>query len=140
MTVFTFDEATVSDLHKDARGWRPREYFWADWNEASDEQKQVIWDGLCRELTFEMECEKAQKERALRAFEARINVAINHGAKTMEDAVRWVLQAEDFSEFDLQYGADYVAFCFGLDYDHPYKAEVKLVIEELLKEMEINED
>lgn len=136
MSIYTFDENTVSDLHKDARGWRPREHFWADWNEASNEQKQVIWDGLCRELTWEMEREEALKERALRAFEARINGAIGHGAKTMEDAVRWVLQAEDFSEFDLRYGADYVAFRFGLDYDHQYKAEVEVAVKELLKEME----
>ena len=40
--MYTFDEQTLSDLHKDARGSRPRsDLFWDAWNEADNDGKQA---------------------------------------------------------------------------------------------------
>ena len=45
-SMYTFDEQTLSDLHKDARGSRPRsDWFWDAWNQADNDGKQAIWDG-----------------------------------------------------------------------------------------------
>ena len=42
-----FDANTLSDLHKDAYGFRPRsEEFWNAWDSADDDGKQRIWDDL----------------------------------------------------------------------------------------------
>ena len=49
--MYTFDENTLSDLHKDARGSRPRsDFFWDTWNQADNDGKQAIWDGLVDEM------------------------------------------------------------------------------------------
>ena len=57
--MFTFDEQTVSDLHKDARGFRPHAAFIEGWNQSDDENKQAIWNGLLRELERQEEWETA---------------------------------------------------------------------------------
>jgi len=44
--MFTFDEISVSDLHKDAYGKRPSESWWYGWAHATDEQKQLMWDHM----------------------------------------------------------------------------------------------
>lgn len=44
----TFDESIVSALHKDAYGYRPREWFWEQWDSYSHEEKQIVWDNLLR--------------------------------------------------------------------------------------------
>ena len=41
--MFTFDDQTVSDLHKDARGFRPHAAFMEGWNSSDDENKQDDW-------------------------------------------------------------------------------------------------
>ena len=49
--MYTFSEELLSDLHKDARGFRPRsEWFWNNWNTSNDDGKQAIWDNLVEEL------------------------------------------------------------------------------------------
>ena len=59
--MYDFDEQTLSDLHKDARGFRPRgEFFWSNWTAADADGKQAIWDGLIRELD-QVQAEEAQR-------------------------------------------------------------------------------
>ncbi len=95
--MYTFDEQTLSDLHKDARGFRPRsESFWNVWKEASDAGKQSIWDGLIDELTTSMEEEKKCEERAVVTFLAELKIFIDAGAKDRETALRWMASDETF--------------------------------------------
>lgn len=47
---YTFDERSVSDLHKDAFGFRPGEYWWREWQAASMDEKQQLWDDLIAAL------------------------------------------------------------------------------------------
>jgi len=44
--MFTFDEISVSDLHKDAYGKRPSESWLYGWAHATDELKQMMWDHM----------------------------------------------------------------------------------------------
>jgi hypothetical protein len=55
--TYTFDEDTVSDLHKDAYGFRPGANFWSAWAAFNGDQKQVLWDSMLgtRERTLELE-------------------------------------------------------------------------------------
>jgi hypothetical protein len=126
--MYTFDENIVSDLHKDARGFRPSEYFWEEWSQCGDDTRQAIWDGLLVELDEELVCEAKAKAIALSVFNARMDEAFELGAPSNEDAIRWILEGEKFSKYDLAYGADYVAWHFGLDYNNPYKADIKSAI------------
>lgn len=49
---YTFDERCVSDLHKDAFGFRPNHDFWREWELSDNDGKQVIWDSLIEVLRF----------------------------------------------------------------------------------------
>jgi hypothetical protein len=118
--MYTFDESILSDLHKDARGYRPREPFIEMWQELSDADKQDVWDMLIQEMAEANDLEQAQQRENLEKFEHYIkqfkmcSPDIDDG-----DAIRWILQTENFSTNDYLYGADYVAYHFGLAYDNP---------------------
>lgn len=131
MTTYTFDENIVSDLHKDARGFRPSQLWWEGWIFSTDDRKQVIWDSLLVELEGTMTEDARREAAALEAFEALIAKNIELGASDKATAIRWILEAEDMGEFDLAYGADYVAYTFSLSYSNPYKAEIQAVIDEM---------
>ena len=113
--MYTFDEQTLSDLHKDARGSRPRsDLFWDAWKEADNDGKQAIWDGLIKEMEDRQSEELAAECLALANFEARIAEYVTLGASDRETAIRWILQAEGL---DNEYDAGYICYCLGLSYD-----------------------
>jgi predicted Fe-S protein YdhL (DUF1289 family) len=117
MTVYTFDESIVSDLHKDAFGCRPREYFWAEWNNSADAEKQVIWDDLLESLERANEWARAEQAAAVKQFERRIELLMNMGASTRETAIRWIIESMNLSENDKLYGGSYICFELGLPYN-----------------------
>ena len=95
--MYDFDEQTLSDLHKDARGFRPRsELFWATWATQDADGKQAIWDGLIRELD-QAQAEEAQREKeALAEFKSQITAVIAAGAGNRITALRWITSTETF--------------------------------------------
>lgn len=131
MTAYTFDERIVSDLHKDARGFRPSELWWESWILATDQRKQRIWDDLCKELSEEMDRERQAEARAALALTERLEQMYELGAKSEVQALKWIMQAEEFDDYDLQYGPSYFCFHFGL----PYSAEKEFPIKEVINEM-----
>ena len=126
--AYTYDENIVSDLHKDARGYRPREMWWSEWNNGSDDDRQYIWDNLCRELEEEIRREQFLQEEAARAFEKRILDTQVMGAIDEDTAIRWILQSMDLDEYDIQYGADYILWEFGLSYSHPRRDQIDRIM------------
>ena len=50
---YTFDNATFSDLHKEAFGFRPDSGDQQIWDCSSDDDKQEWWDDMCNEITTE---------------------------------------------------------------------------------------
>ena len=105
---YTFDENCVSDLHKDAYGYRPRQWFWADWVAADNDGKQRMWDELIADAKTAFEQEKAAEQQAIVACEARIQQIMDLVAgSTRADAIRFLDDAHDtrgdisFLEFHL---------------------------------------
>jgi len=95
-TQYTFDENTVSDLHKDAYGYRPRGDFWSFWTDASDETKQLIWDELIEDLGRSIQDEKSAQQTAIAATEVRIKSIMDMVAgSTRADAIRFLDDAHD---------------------------------------------
>ena len=90
--MYTFDENTVSDLHKDARGFRPTEAFWNAWNFQDDEGKQAAWNTLLLDLEDTLERERLQKIENLANFELEIAITIAAGASDRKTALRWITQ------------------------------------------------
>lgn len=129
--AYTFDENIVSDLHKDARGYRPREMWWAEWNNGSDDDRQSIWDDLCRELEEEIRREQFLQEEAARAFEKRILDTQVLGAIDEDTAIRWIVQSMNLDEYDILYGANYVLWEFGLSYSRPRRDQIDRIMKTL---------
>ena len=94
--MYTFDDQTVSDLHKDARGFRPHAAFMEGWAQSDDDNKQAIWDGLIRELDIVQAEEAHAAEVAIADFEATVGETIEAGAGDRENALRWMAMEETF--------------------------------------------
>ena len=95
--MYTFDEQTLSDLHKDARGFRPRsETFWNAWNVSDNDGKQTIWDGLCKELDNAMAEEARHDAEAVIDFQTKVEQIIVIGAGDRETALRGMTEGETF--------------------------------------------
>ena len=120
MTTYTYDERIVSDLHKDAYGFRPTEGFRIHWAEASEDGKQAIWDDLIETLDRELAREKAAQAQAIEAFEARVAQTIALGAKGRSMAIRWIMDAEGLDpSFNGQaYALEELAWTLGLPYNY----------------------
>jgi len=126
MTTYTFDEQIISDLHKDARGFRPTKSWWIDWQDATPAEKQAIWDHLCDEHENAMREETERKDLALRDMQRRIAELRALGAGDDQTAIRWIIEGEEFDEYDLAYGADFFCYHFGLAFgvDLPIQAAI----------------
>lgn len=131
MTTYTFDENTVSDLHKDARGYRPTQAFWNSWNCQDDEGKQTAWNVLIWELNDQMERQRQADAMAIIEMHQRVQGMLLLGAKSEVQALQWIMEAEGFDDFDLSYGPSYFCFKFNL----PYSADKEFPIQEAMNEM-----
>ena len=95
--TYTFDENILSDLHKDAYGFRPRsEEFWAAWDAADNDGKQRIWDNLLDDLDRALETEREYQQEAIADLEDRIRFMISTVVGcTREDAIRYLHDVYD---------------------------------------------
>ena len=134
MTAYSFDENIVSDLHKDAYGFRPREMFWSEWNNASNDEKQEIWDDLCKALERAIQKEKEQEEFAVIQFNKRVADVMATGAGDRETAIRWIVQSMGLDEYDLVYGGSYICWNLGLPYS--MEKDFNEICKDLARDME----
>lgn len=127
--MYTFDENIVSDLHKDAHGFRPGEWFWAEWTQSSEPRKQEIWDSLLSAL----DAANAEHQRAeaisVGDFERGVRQNLALGATCREAAIRWMLDPL-LTDHDCVYGGEYACYLFNLPWT-PYKAELDPIVEEI---------
>lgn len=112
----TFDVSAVSDIYKDAYGSRPGEMFWTMWEASNDEKRQTIWENLLADLYASINEDRINEAARLALLEDRIAACIRLGAANTVEALRWIMQAEDFDHYDLQYGAEYFCHHFGINY------------------------
>jgi hypothetical protein len=133
--TYTFDEQIVSDLHKDARGFRPSQTWWSVWNRVSDDAKQDIWDALCIELSEELDREKREQARAALALTERLEQMYELGATSEVQALQWIMEAEEFDDHDLRYGASYFCYHFGLSYSAANEFRIQEAMNEMLSEV-----
>lgn len=130
--TYTFDEQIVSDLHKDARGFRPNVAWMHAWQTSTDDEKQGIWDSLCEELSESMDQERQAQARAALALTERLEQMYELGAKSEVQALQWIMEAEEFDDYDLQYGPSYFCYHFGLSYSAANDFRIQEAMNEML--------
>jgi uncharacterized protein YhaN len=104
----------ISDLHKDARGFRPSVDRHAAYAAMPTAALAREWDGLCAELDRSMAHEAEAQARAAARFEARVADLRAAGAGDRATALRWLFQADDLAEDVAHYGLSYAAWEYGL--------------------------
>lgn len=92
-TTYTYSDELISDLHKDALGFRPSSRFFEEWETYSPAEKQDEWDYLCDRLEESIAREKEEEAQAVVEFESWLLKTMQH-AGTAEDALRWMTQEE----------------------------------------------
>ncbi len=90
----SYDENIISDLHKDAYGFRPDGSFWGTWAAFNPIQKQALWDSMLADLTRAIEDEEEGYKMAVEEFEARID-NLMHDCSNRKAIVGWFLRAEN---------------------------------------------
>ena len=94
--MFTYCDDIISDLYKDVYGVRPREAFYADWNNCTPAEKQKTWDEYCDTVEKQIAEQKVREAYCIARFEDRIKDVIGLGAGDRTTALRWISQQETF--------------------------------------------
>lgn len=111
--TYTFDNDLVSDLHKDAYGFRPSSSFWSAWAAFNADQKQAMWDSLINTAEAEAVRERQQRQEAEHRFQATIASLMHTGARDFDMALRWLHEAHDTQGDD-----DYLEYQLGVGYGY----------------------
>lgn len=102
--------ATHYDFYKDVHGVRPR---WYDYDAMTEQMLEKELDELARQSEEQERERKIAEQAAVEVMETRIQGLINGGAKTREDAVRWLHDAHDTNG-----DGDYLCYLLGLPYGY----------------------
>lgn len=113
--LYTYDDQTYSDLHKDAYGYRPRN---DGWEYLSPVGKQIKWDSVMEDVGLRWEQEAADEAAATERFETRAHELVAYfGCPDHATAIRWIVEGLMLSADDLAfYGGEYVCYKLGLPY------------------------
>jgi hypothetical protein len=76
-----------SDMYKDAYGFRPRSNF-----PETEEEYSEAFGRLQREISEQIEAERAYEEKAIKEFEESISAMMASGAPDRATALRWFSQ------------------------------------------------
>lgn len=113
-TTYTFCNDSISDLHKDAYGFRPGVGFFERWETATDDEKQQEWDWLVGVLSRQMEDEAQTMKTSVEKFERHVTNTIGMGAGDRETALRWIMDASicngDWEFLAYEYGLPFGYF------------------------------
>jgi hypothetical protein len=90
---YSFSDDLISDLHKDAYGFRPKGDYFAWWESCSADEKQAEWDRLHDAFIAREESEREMEAEDIKNLEDRIVALREHGARSREMAVRWLDEA-----------------------------------------------
>lgn len=91
----------LSDMHKEAHGFRPRHY--KEWWTAEElEEKRNL---LQNDIENTMKREKYAEKEAVKKFKTLIKETIGYGASDRTTAIKWLVQGEglDWNAYDLKY-------------------------------------
>jgi hypothetical protein len=111
MAEYTWDTYLLSDLHKDARGFRPSSDYFEAWELANADERQRIWNGLIREMDERTFQEREEQQLAIANFEKSIQNIMMAGARDRKTAIRWIVDG-----LDVDGDASFACYKLGLPY------------------------
>lgn len=95
--MYTFDTQIVSDLHKEAFGFRPTSAFYDEWSNSNDDEKQSTWDWLLNAARRRADEDAAREAEDVAEFERELAEIQKVGRDcSKEQALRWMTPVEPF--------------------------------------------
>ena len=119
MSVLEQYACTYWDMYKDAYGVRPRSIDTSAW---TLEQFEAEFRQLGMTIADNDYERKQSEERAMHAFEVRVQGLLMSGAKDREMAMRWVHEAEGSNGDD-----EYLCYLIGLPYGY-FRSVDKVIV------------
>jgi hypothetical protein len=92
----------------------------------TDEEFKKEMDYWSKENEEQFARDKAEEEKNVKEFEARITDLISSGAGNRETALRWIMQAENMED---EHDAGYICYCLHIPYS--YQKEFEPLIKEV---------
>ena len=114
--MFTYSDDIISDLHKDAYGFRPSQRFFDDWAEYTPAEKQECWDMLCKEMERSMKEQAAAEAAALVEFRKQVAATMKFCNCNWKKAVEFLADAEG-DDIDYDQDFDYFLWKQGVGYE-----------------------
>jgi len=125
---YTYEDNIVSDLHKDAYGFRPSQRFFDDWAEYTPAEKQECWDMLCEEMDRSMKEQAAAEAAALVEFRKQVAATMKFCDCNWKKAVEFLADAED-DDIDCDQYFDYFLWKQGIGYSD--RAKIRKLYKEV---------
>ena len=111
--AYTFSNYIISDLHKDAYGFRPTQRFFDDWESYTDDEKQEVWDSLVATMEYNQKEEARIEAENLVELRQRVRMVMNLMSCNWKKALETLAKAE---EIDLSYDFDYFLWNQGIGF------------------------
>lgn len=102
--------ATHYDFYKDVHGIRPR---WMDYDSMTEADLERELEQLSKEAEVQAREQQEREGRAQHDFEMRMLSLLQSGAKSREQALKWMHEAHDTNGDD-----EYLCFLLGLPYGY----------------------
>ena len=118
MKKYTYSDELISDLHKDAWGYRPSENFYKHWDKSSPDEKQSVWEDLIDDMVKHDEEEAIAKKTKAKEFVKRLKETCKLGANNYKTALKWILDAEGHAIDRNSWDAGFLCYSFGLDFKY----------------------
>lgn len=106
----------LSDMHKDAYGFRPSPDQWARWNTMNNAQLNAEEASLAEAIGAAIAEEAENEAAATVSFETHIGKLMSDFRIDRATAIRWDLEALDITDDVKVYGMDLYAHEYGLPY------------------------
>ena len=111
---YTFNADVLSDLHKDAYGFRPSGDFFREWDLLDNDGKQDLWDMLVETVDDSIQREREYQRMAIAEFESWVRQTMKIVTdSTREDCIRMLHDAHD-----TRGDVEYLEHCLGVPYGY----------------------
>jgi hypothetical protein len=114
--MFTYCDDIVSDLHKDAYGFRPTQRFFDVWAEYTPAEKQEVWDGLVSTMEYNQKEEARIEAANLADFRKQVAATMKFCDCNWKKAVEFLADAEG-DDIDCDQDFDYFLWKQGIGYN-----------------------
>ena len=113
--MFTYSDDIISDLHKDAYGFRPSQRFFDDWASYTPAEKQECWDLLVDAMKASQAQEEAAEAANLAEFRKQVAATMKFCDCNWKKAVEFLCDAEG-EDVDCEQGFDYFLWTQGIGF------------------------